>query len=122
MKMMREDGAPVPEENKPKEIVFDGVEDVPLLLANAFLLQGSDSPNLCILNIGQYATPIISGTTEDRAEVLRDMPAFHAKTIARIVLTSDKLAALADILNQFVGLLATAQRNAQEEEKDSNAS
>jgi len=117
---IREGNTPVAEQEKPKTIIFDDVEETLLLFANAFLLQGTDDPHVFVLNIGQYATPIIAGTNDERAEVLRSLTAVHAKTLARLVVTPDKLGALAEILRQFVEMVAATQQNA-EGEGDSNA-
>jgi len=107
----------LPEQEQPKTVTFDGVEEVPLLYANAFLLQGSDDPSVFILNVGQYATPIIAGTDEERARIFAMMPSLTARMLARLVLTPDKLRALADILRQVVERLDANQQSLEKGEK-----
>jgi len=91
-----------------KPIVFDEVENVPLLYSNAFWLQGTDD-SMFVLNVGQYAPPLIQGTNEERGKKLDEMPEFHARTIARLALTPDKLRMLAGLLSDFVQLLDERQ-------------
>lgn len=108
------------EQPQQKPIVFDNVEDVPLLYSNAFWLQGTDD-SMFVLNVGQYAPPLIpADSNEERGEKLDALPEFHAKTIARLAVTPDRLRDLANILANFVRLLDAQPRYT--EQKESEAS
>lgn len=110
-------GKTLSEQRQPKPIVFDEIEGVPLLYSNAFWLQGTDD-SMFVLNVGQYAPPLIPGTNEERGRKLEALPEFHAKTIARLALTPDKLRSLASLLADFVQLLDTQQQQQVQEASD----
>jgi hypothetical protein len=66
-----------------------GVEDVPILLANAFVSQfDPQSRDALTLTIGQVTFPAISGSTpEERAEQVQQIAYVPIKPIVRLGLT-----------------------------------
>lgn len=73
-----------------------GIEDIPILFANQFLLQFQ--PGEFMLAIGQATPPAILGTPEEMAEQLAGYTYVPVRTIARVGITRQRLQELIAVL------------------------
>jgi len=89
----REEGVLVP-------IVYVGAEDVPILLANQFIIQHEQSE--FILTLGQMTPPILLGTPEERREQAQKLAYIPVKIVARIAFTRDRLVELIQMLEEHL--------------------
>ena len=84
--------APVPPseaEEMRVPIVFQGIDDVPVLFCNQLVVQHQQ--NEFVITFGQLAPPILLGTPEERREQAKQVPYVAVKVVARIGLTSDRM-------------------------------
>jgi len=77
-------------------IAFLGIEDVPVLYANHFIIQHNQ--NEFILSVGQLSPPILLGTPEEQAEQARQLSYVPVKIVARLAMTRQRLSELIGIL------------------------
>jgi hypothetical protein len=82
-------GAPDQPEGIAVPAAWLGVEDVPILLANAFVSQfDAQTLDALILTVGQVTMPAITGATlEEREEQARQVAFVPIKPIVRLALT-----------------------------------
>jgi cytochrome oxidase assembly protein ShyY1 len=77
-------------------IVYIGTEDVPVALANQFVIQHQQ--NEFILTVGQIAPPILLGTDEERREQAKNVAYVPVKVVGRFTFTRQRLAELINVL------------------------
>jgi hypothetical protein len=78
-------------------VLFVGVEDVPVLLANQFVIQHQQEE--FILMIGQVAPPLIlAGTPEEQLEQAKNISYIPIKVVGRFGLTRTRMTELIRIL------------------------
>ena len=80
-------------------IVWDGVENLPILLANQVIGQVGQQGEV-ILSFGQAAPPILIGDPEQQLEQAREIPFISIKPVTRLALTRDGLDDLIRVLNE----------------------
>ena len=81
-------------------VVWEGVDDVPILFVNQVLGQVGQQSEV-ILTFGQLAPPAILGETqEEREKQLRDVTRLRIKPVARLALTRAGLEQLVTVLHQ----------------------
>lgn len=80
-------------------VVWVGLEDTPIQLANTFQVQVS-APGEILLNVAQTAPPTLIGTPEERSTQIRALPFVQARTIGRMALTPHRVRELVGILQQ----------------------
>src|SRR4051812_33505351 len=74
-----------------------GVDEVPVLFANQFLIQ-SVAPNEFVVSVGQLVGPALIGTPEQQAEQAQEISFVPVKPIARISLTRTRMVELIQVL------------------------
>ena len=79
-------------------IVREGIEDVPILFANDFVVQFLDTE--FILTVGQLQPPVVIGSAEERREQLDKAGYVSVQVIARLGLTEQRMGQLVEVLNQ----------------------
>jgi hypothetical protein len=84
-------------------VIWDGVEDVPLVLANQVLGQVGHQGEV-ILTFGQITPPILQGTLEQQAEQASEIPFVSVKPMARVALTKAGL-------DDLIRVLQATQKN-----------
>lgn len=89
----QEAGIPVP-------IVYVGAEDVPVLLANQFVIQHEQ--NEFVLTLGQVTPPILLGTLEERREQAQKLAYVPVKVVARVAFTRERLVELIEVLQEHL--------------------
>jgi hypothetical protein len=87
--MADEEGVEIP-------IVYVGVEDEPILLANQFVIQHQQ--NEFILTIGQIAPPILLGTEQERMEQAKQVAYVPVNVVGRFTFTRERLVELLQVL------------------------
>ncbi len=98
-------------------IVWEGVDDVPMVFVNQTLGQVGQQSEV-ILTFGQLAPPaILADTQEEREKQARALTHLPIKPVARLALTRTGLEQLVDVLHQTLTnhdmaqeLMAQAQR------------
>lgn len=80
-------------------VVWVGVEDVPSLAANQFVIQHSGKDEF-ILTVGQLAPPLLLGTDEQRREQARLLTFAAIKPVGRFGFTRERLQQLIAILTE----------------------
>ncbi len=81
-------------------IVFVGTEDVPVVLANQFVVQ--HQRNEFILTLGQVTPPILLGSDEERFEQAKKVAYIPVKVVARVSFTRDRLVELIGALKKHL--------------------
>ena len=94
-------------------LVRVGLEDVPIQLANDFVIQHQQ--NEFILSIGQYQPPILLGTSEERREQAERISYVPIRTVARIGLTRQRLVELIKILQDNLQRYDVSQAEGREQ-------
>jgi hypothetical protein len=74
-------------------------DQLPIELANQFACVFLGSREF-VLSIGQASPPILLGTDEEREEQLRGISSIPIHTIARLVLTDERIRELIGVLEQ----------------------
>ena len=77
-------------------LVYVGIEDVPVLFANQFLVQHEQ--NEFLLTVGQLQPPPLLGSPEEKMEQLKTMTYVPVKVVARFGMTRQRLAQLVEVL------------------------
>ena len=77
-------------------VTYLGLEDVPILFANQFVIQ--HEKNEFILTVGQLQPPILLGAPEERKEQAKKLAYVPIKVVARFGLTRQRLAELIEAL------------------------
>ena len=78
-------------------VLFVGVEDVPILLANQFVIQHEQQE--FILLVGQVAPPLIMpGSPEEQLEQARNIAYIPIKVVGRFGMTRERMVELISIL------------------------
>ena len=73
-------------------VTYLGLEDVPILFANQFVIQ--HEKNEFVLTVGQLQPPILLGSPEERMEQAKKLTYVPIKVVARFGLTRQRLAEL----------------------------
>jgi len=81
-------------------IVYVGGEDVPVLLANQFVIQHEQ--NEFVLTLGQVTPPILLGTLEERREQAQKLAYVPVKVVARVAFTRERLVELIEVLQEHL--------------------
>ena len=76
--------------------VFIGVEDVPIQLANQFVIQHQQEE--FVLTIAQVVPPILLGTTEEKIEQAKQTAYVPIKVIGRYAMTRPRVEELIKVL------------------------
>lgn len=79
-------------------LVYVGVEDVPLLFTNQFVIQHHQ--NEFILTLCQVTPPILLGTKQERREQAKRLSYIPVKVVARIAFTRQRLVELISVLQE----------------------
>jgi hypothetical protein len=77
-------------------LVWVGIEDVPILLANQYL--GQVQQQEIILTLGQVTPPVLLGSPEQLAQQVERLSFVPVKTVARFGLTRTRLEELIGVL------------------------
>jgi hypothetical protein len=97
-------------------VVYEGLEDLPLLLANIFLVQAGDKSEY-VLSFGQLAPPLIlPGTPEEVREQAERLSFVRARMLARYSFTEERLREFIELLTGFMRQ-QDAQRQRREQTK-----
>lgn len=81
-------------------IVFNGMDEVPILYANNFLIQYESGD--FVLTVGQLNTPLLMGTEEEQREQAQRITHVSVKVVARIALNRSRLEQLNGLLTQHL--------------------
>ena len=88
------------------KIVWEGVDRVPVLAANQFLLQsvseGEDPLAGVVLTVGYLAPPVLLGTPEEQREAASALDHVNVNPVARFSLSATKAAELAKVIQDFL--------------------
>ena len=79
-------------------IVREGIEDVPILFANDFVVQTHETE--FILTVGQLQPPVLIGSAEERREQLDRAGYVSVRVVARLGLTEQRMGQLVEVLSQ----------------------
>ena len=79
-------------------IVYVGLEDVPILFGNHFIIQHEQ--NEFILTAGQLTPPILLGTPEERLEQAKKLSYVPVRVVARLGFTRQRLEELIEALQE----------------------
>ena len=77
-------------------VTYLGLEDVPILFANQFVIQ--HEKNEFILTVGQLQPPILLGSPEERKEQAKKLTYVPIRVVARFGLTRQRLVELVEAL------------------------
>ena len=77
-------------------VTYLGLEDVPILFANQFVIQ--HEKNEFVLTVGQLQPPILLGSPEERKEQAKKLTYVPIRVVARFGLTRQRLAELIEAL------------------------
>jgi len=77
-------------------VTYLGLEDVPILFANQFVIQ--HEKNEFVLTVGQLQPPILLGSPEERKEQAKKLTYVPIRVVARFGLTRQRLAELIEVL------------------------
>ncbi len=77
-------------------VTYLGVEDVPILFANQFVIQ--HEKNEFVLTVGQLQPPILLGSPEERKEQAKRLTYVPIRVVGRFGLTRQRLAELIEVL------------------------
>ena len=77
-------------------VTYLGLEDVPILFANQFVIQ--HEKNEFVLTVGQLQPPILLGLPEERKEQAKKLTYVPIRVVARFGLTRQRLAELIEAL------------------------
>lgn len=77
-------------------LTYLGLEDVPILFANQFVIQ--HEKNEFVLTVGQLQPPILLGTPEERKEQAKRLTYVPIRVVARFGLTRQRLVELIEAL------------------------
>ena len=72
-------------------LVWVGVDEVPILFANALIAQFEQDLGAHLLTIGQITVPPVTGTPEEVAEQVAELEFVSVRAIARLAFTPEKL-------------------------------
>lgn len=89
-------------------LVYVGGEDMPVLLANNFVIQHEQ--NEFVLTIGQLIPPILLGSREERLEQAKRLSYVPVKIVAKIGLTRQRLVELISVLQTNLATYDEKQR------------
>jgi hypothetical protein len=79
-------------------VIWVGLDDVPIMFANQFVIQGAGSE--LTLTIGQLAPPMLLGSEDERRQQAEAISYIPVKPLSRVSLTTERLAELIDVLSQ----------------------
>ncbi len=82
--------------SRPVSVRLVGVEDLPILLANQFILQVHDDGYLLIC--GQVAPPLVLGGKEEQRHQLEQIFEVPGKPLVRLALTRQRLVQLGQLI------------------------
>ncbi len=77
-------------------LVLSGVDEMPVLLANHFLLQEYEGE--FILTVGQLVPPPLLGTEAERREQAKQLTFVNVRVVARLGFTRKRLAEIVALL------------------------
>ncbi len=89
---------------------YVGVDDVPVLLANQFLLQAEQHSDGFIVSIGQLTPPILMGSADEQRQQAQQIPFVPIRIIGRYSLSRERAAALAGLLQQALAVTSGAKQ------------
>lgn len=89
-------------------LIWDGVDDLPVMAANAFVLQlapnADGRPESLIFSVGHAAPPLVLGSPQEQAEVLLSMSSLQVSPLARFSVSRSRL-------DELVKLFQTSAQN-----------
>ena len=94
---------------------YVGANDVPILLANQFLIQADEHGGGFILSVGQLAPPILMGSIEQRRAQAGEIEFVPIRIIGRYSLARERAQALAGLLTRALAGGETEEAEAPEE-------
>ena len=77
-------------------LTYLGLEDVPILFANQFVIQHEQ--NEFVLTVGQLQPPILLGSPDERKEQAKRLTYVPIRVVGRFGLTRQRLAELIEVL------------------------
>lgn len=88
-------------------LIWPNINDVPVLMANVFMLQGSSTatdgqPDDPVLTIGQAPPPVLLGTPEEQEAMMGAIGGVQVHTICRVALTRGRVLELMNHLRLLV--------------------
>lgn len=86
------------EQDRLVPVVWAGLDDIPIMFANQFAIQGDGSELL--LTVGQLVPPMLLGSDDERRQQAETISYVPIKTICRVSLTAERLDELIDVLTQ----------------------
>ena len=98
-------------------VLWDELEDVPLVLANQVLGQVGQQGEV-ILTFGQLTPPLLLGTPEQQEKQANDIPFVSVKPVARLALTKAGLDDLIRVLQLTQENYERAQMQLQQQGKE----
>ena len=80
----------------PVPLVYVGIDDVPILYANQFIIQHQQDE--FIISIGQVSPPVLLGDEAEQREQAERLSYVPVKVVARLALTRQRLTELIAVL------------------------
>jgi len=98
-------------------VIWPGVDDLPVLRSNIALVQVGSSlgggPEDIILVLGHVAPPVLLGTPEEQQASMRTISAVTARSLVRVSMSRDRVAALVQALQGTIDQIDDALGGAQ---------
>lgn len=91
-------------------LVWVGIEDVPIMFANALMCQFDNDLSTFIFSAGQVTPPPLSGTPAELAEQVSNLEFLQVKPIARLSLSRDRVRELVAVLEASLDQCDRASR------------
>ncbi len=90
--------------------VYVGIDDVPILYANHFIIQHQQAE--FILSVGQVSPPILLGDEAEQREQAERLSYLPVKVVARLALTRERLQELMTVLQDNLKHFDAQKRDA----------
>jgi hypothetical protein len=97
------------------KIIWEGVDRLPVMAANQFLVQlsASEPQNMVsdvVLTVGYLAPPLLLGTEEEQREAAAQLDHVSVQPVARFSIPLGKAAELAQVLQGFLERVEAARQ------------
>lgn len=83
-------------------VVWAGVEDLPVEMVNAHLIQLDQDSQAVYLTVGIVVAPPVVGTPEEQHKQLRHHPFVPVRPVARLAMTRARFEELREVMNGVV--------------------
>jgi len=88
------------------KVAWEGVDRVPVLAANQFLLQSvsavGEPDSAVVLTVGYLAPPLLLGTPEEQRQAAAALDQVNVNPVARFSISTRKAAELAQVIQGFL--------------------